>query len=158
MARASATVSVEALPKPARIPPVVSAPGRMTTTLVPRLSICLRTASLAPWPTATMAISAATPMNTPSMVSAERILLRPIACAAAASDHQRKGQECRRSAAPDRAAAGGWKIAERATSAAVAGDRRLRYLFVGNDLAVAHGHDAVGIGGNIGFVGDQDDR
>ena len=52
---------------------------------MPRLSICLRTASLAPWPTATMAISAATPMNTPSMVSAERILLRASAWTAAAA-------------------------------------------------------------------------
>jgi len=51
--------------------------------LVPRLSICLRTASLAPWPTATIAINAATPMNTPSIVSAERILLRASACSAA---------------------------------------------------------------------------
>ena len=42
------------------------------------------TASLAPSPTATIAMSAATPMKTPSTVRAERSLFRPIACAAAA--------------------------------------------------------------------------
>src|SRR4030095_3782689 len=55
-----------------------------TSGLVPRFSISFSTAALAPWPTATMAISAATPMNTPSVVSTERSLLREIACAAAA--------------------------------------------------------------------------
>ena len=77
-------VSVEALPDPARMPPDVLAPGNTTTRLVPSRSICLRTASLAPWPTATMAIKAATPMKTPSIVSAERIMLRQSACMAAA--------------------------------------------------------------------------
>ena len=66
------------------MPPAVLAPGSTTTRLVPSRSICLRTASLAPWPTATMAINAATPMKTPSMVNAERIMLRQIACIAAA--------------------------------------------------------------------------
>ena len=65
------------------MPPISAAPGTTTNRLVPRLSICLRTASLAPWPTAIMAISAATPMKTPSMVSAERILLRASAWVAA---------------------------------------------------------------------------
>src|ERR1035437_4741207 len=77
-------VSVEALPDPARMPPDVLAPGSTTTRLVPSRSICLRTASLAPWPTATMAIKAATPIKTPSMVKAERIMLRQSACMAAA--------------------------------------------------------------------------
>ena len=84
IACASLVVSVEALPDPARMPPAVLAPGSTTTRLVPSRSICLRTASLAPWPTATMAIKAATPMKTPSMVSAERIMLRQIAWMAAA--------------------------------------------------------------------------
>ena len=47
---------------------------------VPKLSSCFLTAALAPSPTATMAISAATPMKTPSIVSAERSLLRASAC------------------------------------------------------------------------------
>ena len=84
IACASLVVSVEALPEPARMPPAVRAPGSTTTRLVPSRSICLRTASLAPWPTATMAIKAATPMKTPSMVKADRIMLRQIACMAAA--------------------------------------------------------------------------
>ena len=70
----------------------MAAPGRMTTRLVPSLAISLRTASLAPWPTATMAINAATPMKTPSIVSADRILLRQIACAAAVSIIQANAQ------------------------------------------------------------------
>ena len=47
---------------------------------VPKLSNCFFTAALAPSPTATMAMSAATPMNTPNMVKAERSLLRARAC------------------------------------------------------------------------------
>ena len=46
---------------PARTPFVIVAPGTRSRKFVPRLSICLRTAWLAPCPTATMAISAATP-------------------------------------------------------------------------------------------------
>ncbi len=83
MVWASVTVSVEALPAPARTPPAVVAPGWTTSMLVPRLSSCFFTAALAPSPTATMAISAATPMNTPSMVRAERSLLRSSACSEA---------------------------------------------------------------------------
>src|SRR5262249_47171024 len=85
MASASATVSVEALPNPARTPLLVVAPGSTTSRLVPRLAICASTAALAPCPTATMAIRAATPMNTPRTVSAERSLLRASVRAAATS-------------------------------------------------------------------------
>src|SRR4029453_13294333 len=93
MARASSTVSVEALPWPPRTPLDVVAPGRTTPRLVQRFSIPSSTAALAPWPTATMAISAATPMNTPSVVSTERSLLREIAWAAAARIMRAKDHE-----------------------------------------------------------------
>ena len=85
MASASLTVSVEALPNPARTPLLVVAPGRTTSRLVPRLAISASTAALAPCPTATIAMSAATPMNTPRTVSAERSLLRASARPAATS-------------------------------------------------------------------------
>jgi hypothetical protein len=81
-ASASSTVSTDALPDPPRAPPLVVAPGRMTTRLVPRLAICDATAWLAPCPTATIAMSAATPMKTPSMVRIDRSRLRASACAA----------------------------------------------------------------------------
>jgi hypothetical protein len=40
------------------------------------------------------------------------------------------------------------------------GGRRCRFghPFVGDDFAVTHGHDAVGIGGDIGLVGNEEDR
>ena len=146
---------VEALPEPARTPPELTAPGTTTSRLVPRLSICLRTASLAPWPTATMAISAATPMKTPSMVSAERVRLRPIAWIAAAAIISAKAQAavarergrrrfgvCQAPATPlDRPAT------------RLAGSRPL----VGDDQAVAHRHHAIGIGGDVRRMGHDDD-
>src|SRR5215471_6041403 len=76
MASASSTDSVGELPNPDRTPPAREAPGSTTTRFVPRLSICWRTDSLAPWPTATIAINAATPMSTPSIVKIDRIVLR----------------------------------------------------------------------------------
>ena len=48
IARASSTVSVEALPCPARTPFAVVAPGKTISRLVPRLSISFSTAALAP--------------------------------------------------------------------------------------------------------------
>ena len=71
------------------------APGWTTTMLVPRLSSCFLTAALAPSPTATMAISAATPMKTPSMVRAERSLLRARACREAKKIIDRKAARTR---------------------------------------------------------------
>ena len=55
-------------------PPCVDAPGVITIMLVPRLLICSRIRVRAPYPTATITITAATPMMMPSMVSAARIL------------------------------------------------------------------------------------
>ena len=112
MDSASATVRVEALPKPARTPLEVVAPGSTTSRLVPRLAICSSTAAFAPCPTATMATSAATPMNTPSMVNAERSLLRASALPAAtramrANDHNLPAVAGAGAAAPARYPAGG---------------------------------------------------
>src|ERR1051326_2005855 len=76
IARASATVSVLAPPHPERTPAAVVAPGITITTFVPRLAICAWTEASAPWPTLTMAITAPTPITTPSMVRTERVTLR----------------------------------------------------------------------------------
>jgi hypothetical protein len=121
--------------------------------LVPRFSICLRIASLAPLPTATTMMSAPTPIYTPSMVNAERILLRPVAWAAAMRIISAKPGshrlEARRS--------GRWKDAERSTSAAVDGAAGLVTPFVGDDYTVTLGHDAVSMDGDIALVRHKHD-
>ena len=48
----------------------------MTSVCEPRLAICARMAACAPCPIASIATTAATPMITPSMVSAERRVFR----------------------------------------------------------------------------------
>src|SRR5574341_150150 len=48
----------------------------MISVCAPRLAICARMAACAPCPMASMAITAATPMITPSMVKTERRVLR----------------------------------------------------------------------------------
>ena len=58
-----------------RMPELVMLPESTTIRLLPMEAICSLMRSCAPEPTATMAITAATPMMMPSMVSAERILL-----------------------------------------------------------------------------------
>ena len=78
MAAPSETRSVDALPSPERTPFERNVPGSTTSRFVPRLSSCALSAARAPSPTASMAMSAATPMKMPSMVSAERSLLRPM--------------------------------------------------------------------------------
>ena len=74
IARASAMVSVGVLPKPDRRPPDVVLPGRTRRRLDPTEAIWAEIRSLAPAPIATMAITAATPMIIPSIVSTDRIL------------------------------------------------------------------------------------
>src|SRR5262245_1831979 len=49
----------------------------MTNELAPRLAILALIEACAPWPMATMAMTAPTPMITPSIVKVERITLRP---------------------------------------------------------------------------------
>ena len=73
---ASSIVSVEALPQPERIPPVVKLPGKTVMTFSPRLATWASTCALAPLPMLTIAMTAPTPMIMPSAVRMERILLR----------------------------------------------------------------------------------
>ena len=65
-------VSVDALPRPPRTPPVVVLPGLTMSRFEPSLLIESRTWAWAPWPSPTVRITAAMPMRMPSMVSAER--------------------------------------------------------------------------------------
>ncbi len=73
---------------------------------MPRFSISFSTAAFAPWPTATMAMRAATPMNTPSMVRTARSLLRVMAWAAAASTISANAHDAPRWSGAPRAALG----------------------------------------------------
>ena len=143
------------------MPPAVRAPGSTTTRLVPSRSICLRTASLAPWPTATMAIRAATPMKTPSIVKAERIMLRQIACMAAAMIITAKLQKVLVRRAVARNGRGGCGIGGPAPGAAPRGDSTATAGFgfrtsetIWPSRMVKR---SIGVGGDVGFVGDDDD-
>ena len=73
--RASDSEIVTALPVPMRNPELVRLPGRTMIVLLPMLAICCWMRCFAPEPMAAVAITAATPITMPSMVSAERSLL-----------------------------------------------------------------------------------
>ncbi len=83
MAAASSRVSVFASPRPVAMfmlsPPLTKLPADTCTMLVPAVLRVRSTDARAPLPSATMAITAATPMTTPSVVSPERRRLRPSA-------------------------------------------------------------------------------
>src|SRR5262249_41950132 len=76
MAFASSGVSVLALPWPCRTPPCVKLPALTMIIFVPADWIWLSIEVCAPVPSATIVITAATPMIIPSMVRAVRILFR----------------------------------------------------------------------------------
>ena len=75
---ASASDSVIRLtaPAPCLTPPAVTAPGNTMIMLVPAPRIWSSMAACAPVPSATIVMTAATPMIMPSIVSAVRSLLR----------------------------------------------------------------------------------
>ncbi len=60
-------------------PPLVKLPALTCTMLVPAVFSVRSTEARAPLPSATMAMTAATPMTTPSVVRPERRRLRPSA-------------------------------------------------------------------------------
>ena len=74
MSLASASDSVTALPVLSRTPELLVAPGVMMMMLLPMLAIWFWMRSVAPEPIATVAMTLATPITMPSMVSAERSL------------------------------------------------------------------------------------
>ena len=73
---ASSAVSELDMPWPWRTPPCVKLPALMLMTLVPADLTCSSMVACAPRPSATIVITAPTPMIMPSMVSTVRILLR----------------------------------------------------------------------------------
>ncbi len=68
IASMSASVSREEPPQPVRTPPCVTEPGKTISMLLPMLAICFWIELSAPLPTASMAITAATPMMMPRAV------------------------------------------------------------------------------------------
>src|SRR5208337_542876 len=150
IAIASPTVSVELVPSPARTPLAVVAPGSTTSRLVPRLFICASTDDFAPSPTATIVITAATPMKIPSIVSAARSLLRLIARPAATTAMLAKVHT---SSTID--------AARSATSAACAGAAtRAGAVFsrIRDDHAGAKRHHPIRVGRHVRVVRHHDHR
>ncbi len=74
----SGTIFVE-LPAPVRTPCACVLPGEIVMRFVPADLTCSSIVACAPDPSATMAMTAATPMIIPSIVRAVRSLLRPSA-------------------------------------------------------------------------------
>ena len=130
---------------------------------MPRLLICASTDELAPSPTATIVMTAATPMKIPSIVSAARSLLRLIARPAAttamlAKDHASSSIEaagCDARVVGRAISGGGLRCFERAAAIRAP---VLLFARVRDDDAVAKGHGPVGVGRHVGIVGDDDHR
>src|SRR5262245_52925345 len=76
MAWTSGARRVVRLPQPYRTPLCEVEPGCTMSECDPRLAICARMTACAPCPMASIAITAATPMITPSIVNVERRGLR----------------------------------------------------------------------------------
>ena len=64
------------VPAPPRAPPALKLPGEIVIRFVPWALIASSICAVAPEPSATIAMTAATPMIMPSMVSTVRSLLR----------------------------------------------------------------------------------
>jgi hypothetical protein len=73
---ASSTVSVVAIPPPWRTPPCEKLPAITVIMLVPAALTCASMVLWAPLPSATIVMTAPTPMIIPSIVSIVRILFR----------------------------------------------------------------------------------
>src|SRR5688572_17809340 len=105
-------------------------------TFVPWLFICSSMAARAPEPSAIMAMTEATPMITPRAVNAERTMLRRMARSA------RRRMLVISMSAPNR----------RRVAAAP-----LRHRAILHHLAVAEGDHTLGVIGDVGLVGDDED-
>ena len=108
---------------------LVDAAGQHDDHVAPRLLICCCTEVRAPAPIATVTITAATPITTPSIVSSERALLRT----SARSARRKRGF---------RVSCGTPFVTSVSAS----------------DVAVAERDDAFGVGGDVGLVRDEHDR
>jgi hypothetical protein len=80
MASASPGVSVTLPPLPELMPLTTDSSGSIWMTLAPRLAIVCSTDEEEPRPISIMAITAATPMTMPRMVSVERMMFLRSAC------------------------------------------------------------------------------
>ncbi len=148
-AAASCLVSETALAEepPKRAPPRI-APDSTSSTLVPRLSIRSSTALEEPLPTAIRMITEATPIVMPRIVRPERSLLATIPPQAMRSVSMPIMAGPRRGAA--RCADFRWCV-EGGGSCTPSRRRSSTHL------PVAEAHDALGLGGDVGLVGDQHD-
>src|SRR6186997_3093984 len=156
MASASSGVSELALPWPMRTPPCWKLPALTMIMLVPADWICVSIDDCAPVPSATIVITADTPMIMPSMVSAVRILLRASALKATRNTINKDmpiafclqpSAFCFSYCLLDRG-----QVGELVGGGAPVGDGA-----IGLHHAVAERHDARAVLGDIRFVRDQHD-
>ena len=136
IASASSSVSVEAAPAPSRAPPCVTLPGVTMARFAPSERICRSTRLRAPEPIATMAITAATPMTMPSMVSRLR---RAFAMMAESAERMASINLMRRPPRPRSRASSG------------------RLALILDDAAVPEAHEAAGMAAHIGVVRHEHD-
>ena len=131
---ASSGVSVMMLPAPKLTPPLAAVPGMTSRLLAPMLAMVFWMAADEPLPISIMAMTAATPMMMPSVVSAARMMLR------------RRARNAVSGCASDLHAA------------PPAGCRRGATCRTVLDQAVADVDDAPGVPRHFAVVGHQDDR
>ena len=143
MASTSSAVSVGAPPTPMLTPPRRKLPARTLIRFVPALRIWVSISSCAPRPSATIVMTAETPMIMPSMVSPVRSLLRPSALSATRIVASRDNR-C--------TSAGGVRHRRRPG----AGRPLARVGLVADDQAVVELYDAVSVACNRVVVGDED--
>ena len=142
IASASSGVNVLALPWPMRTPPCWKLPALTMIMLVPAAWICDSIDDCAPVPSATIVITAATPMIMPSIVSAVRILLRASALNATRSTI--------RNDMVTTASAGSGQVRQFFGRGAPVARRAVRHHH-----AVAERDDPRAVLGDVVFVGDQ---
>src|SRR5262245_15130524 len=132
-ASTSSSVIVDC-PVKMRAPDCVATPGKIIRKLVPSEEIWAWIAACEPWPTAIIAMTQATPMMMPRAVSAERILLRPIAFRATLRI-----------------------VRNFSISVSSSGPPATSDLLVVDDPAVTEHHSALGVLGDVLLMGDEDD-
>src|SRR5437867_10153955 len=159
MATPSSGVSVLALPWPCRTPPCVKLPADTMIMFVTADWICASIEVCAPVPSATIVMTAATPMIIPSIVSAVRILLRPSALSAIRRIIRNDiGLLCwSGSRLRDGAGGGGLGAQRRPRDQLVPGLPLIAYRPIRHDLAITELHDSRSVLGDVHLVRDEHD-
>ena len=121
-----------------------------TSVLAPMFVTVTWMATEAPWLISIMAITAATPMITPSIVSA---VAHHVAPQGLQGDPRRAGRHAQAVAR----GAGGAAAWRRAGAGHAAGDAACRAAGIFHDLPVGDANHAVGVPGHVGVVGHQQD-